>query len=578
MASRRHTIKLSDAIKSPLVVTGVAEGGTINKIVLIKMNYETWPVAVQQVDCGIELGCGLRTFAEEVPGHYVHLDFTDFGGRGEVQAHACISPSSSLVSHLEESSDFAASSDTNLQGEGVQELDMQSAPGAGDPPEVPSPPLPQLPTPGVRILDAEARDAEANAGRSDDVLFPPTAIDMDMDYPLVRILDAGGSAKQVEEPPSLDVADSAANGDSEILRQGAPGQVVVPEWSGPGSSSTSESGEDTFGETAEDRDEGDGQRTCEQEGQEPVGLYEVESIIGRRSNPSKKIVEFLVKWKGYDASHCTWEPRRRLPSGVVGTYEADNGFRYVKRTRCAAEDESKAAIAAVVAERTPRSPPTHCSVQDLGGSRVRVFWKQEGTYFWGTLASSTFTAYTIVYDDGETEEVTLPDEEITLWEGGAAGEHASSSARDYADLVGCRVRVYWRSERTCYWGELHTSPCVAYKIEYDDGDDEEVTLPDPDIQVMPAQRTPTKQPLVTKRACAPDHAPSTPVKHPRTKPTTNYVGQRVRAYWNREKEWSEGFLSHFNAKSGRYTISYDDGSFEEGVPVPDPSIEFLGDD
>lgn len=524
----RVTINLADALQSPPVVTGVAAE---TRLVLLKMAghwpCRVWPVAVRQVDHGLLLGCGFRTFAEEASRNaaYVQLDFTGFV-RGEVQVHAC-SPSSSLVLCLEGSSDGSA------DRQGIGDDAPASAPSAAGFCELP------------------------------DLAFPPSV-------PLVRILDTERSAELEEEVPFPDVADS------EILRQGAPGQVVVPEWSGPGSSSTSESGEDTFGETAQGRDEGDGQETCEQEGQD--GLYEVESIIGRRSNPSKKIVEFLVKWKGYDASHCTWEPRRRLPSDVVGTYEADNGFRYLKRTRYAAEDESNAAVAAVAAERTPRPPSPHCSAEDLAGSRVCVFWKQEGMNFWGTLASSTFTAYTIVYDDGETEEVTLPDEEITLWEGGAADDGHDSSARDYADLVGCRVRVYWRNERSCYWGELHKSSCVAYKIEYDDGDEEEVTLPDPDIQVMPAKHTPTKQPLVTNRACAPDHAPSTPVKHPRTKPTPIYVGQRVRAYWNREKEWSEGFLSHFNAKSGLYTISYDDGSFEEGVPVPHPSIMLLGDD
>ncbi|CEP00614.1 Chromo domain-containing protein [Plasmodiophora brassicae] len=40
--------------------------------------------------------------------------------------------------------------------------------------------------------------------------------------------------------------------------------------------------------------------------------FEVERIVGRRSNPETKRVEYEIKWKGYAASDNTWEPIEHL--------------------------------------------------------------------------------------------------------------------------------------------------------------------------------------------------------------------------------------------------------------------------
>ena len=41
--------------------------------------------------------------------------------------------------------------------------------------------------------------------------------------------------------------------------------------------------------------------------------YEVESVVSKRDTEEGK-VEYLVKWKGYDASDNTWEPVENLES------------------------------------------------------------------------------------------------------------------------------------------------------------------------------------------------------------------------------------------------------------------------
>jgi len=62
--------------------------------------------------------------------------------------------------------------------------------------------------------------------------------------------------------------------------------------------------------------------------------YEVESVISKRSTEEGK-VEYLVKWKGYDASDNTWEPIENLESSqeLIDEFEG--------RTENAAVEEEK---------------------------------------------------------------------------------------------------------------------------------------------------------------------------------------------------------------------------------------------
>jgi hypothetical protein len=47
--------------------------------------------------------------------------------------------------------------------------------------------------------------------------------------------------------------------------------------------------------------------------------YEVETILARRSRKSgrKVIKEYLIKWKGYDESHNSWEPEANLSEACL---------------------------------------------------------------------------------------------------------------------------------------------------------------------------------------------------------------------------------------------------------------------
>jgi hypothetical protein len=52
--------------------------------------------------------------------------------------------------------------------------------------------------------------------------------------------------------------------------------------------------------------------------------YEVEALADRRERSGGR-VEFLVKWGGYGEEENTWEPREKLPGGMVAAFEAVRG-------------------------------------------------------------------------------------------------------------------------------------------------------------------------------------------------------------------------------------------------------------
>jgi hypothetical protein len=54
-------------------------------------------------------------------------------------------------------------------------------------------------------------------------------------------------------------------------------------------------------------------------------LFEVEALLEGRGNGKPSARQYLVKWLGYAASHNSWEPRSRLPAGLVAEFEAVNG-------------------------------------------------------------------------------------------------------------------------------------------------------------------------------------------------------------------------------------------------------------
>ena len=81
---------------------------------------------------------------------------------------------------------------------------------------------------------------------------------------------------------------------------------------------TNEFDEEEDGEVVEGDDEADAEEKPKKKKKgkkkkKAEAEYEVESVVSKRDTEEGK-VEYLVKWKGYDASDNTWEPVENLES------------------------------------------------------------------------------------------------------------------------------------------------------------------------------------------------------------------------------------------------------------------------
>lgn len=55
-------------------------------------------------------------------------------------------------------------------------------------------------------------------------------------------------------------------------------------------------------------------------------LYEVQAVVGKRHNTTKNRIEYLIKWKGWEDKHNTWEPLHHLNcDALIDRYEAKRG-------------------------------------------------------------------------------------------------------------------------------------------------------------------------------------------------------------------------------------------------------------
>eukprot|EP00976_Prorocentrum_cordatum_P037150 755558-Prorocentrum_minimum.AAC.1 len=69
--------------------------------------------------------------------------------------------------------------------------------------------------------------------------------------------------------------------------------------------------------------------------------------------------------------------------------------------------------------------------KDLLGRRVECFWKAEGQWFTGVLTKSKVRlpgAYRVAYDDGDFEELILPDDTIRLLDENGTPETSAKPA------------------------------------------------------------------------------------------------------------------------------------------------------
>ena len=93
-------------------------------------------------------------------------------------------------------------------------------------------------------------------------------------------------------------------------------------------------------EGGEDEESGEGEESSQSEGDESSEedqeadsegrgeTWEIEAIVARRYRGG--VIQYQVKWLGFDMSENTWEPKDEIPPEVVKGYEAERR----KASRC----------------------------------------------------------------------------------------------------------------------------------------------------------------------------------------------------------------------------------------------------
>ena len=54
-------------------------------------------------------------------------------------------------------------------------------------------------------------------------------------------------------------------------------------------------------------------------------VYAVEKVIRTKLNKGKRF--YLIKWKGFDTDHNTWEPEENLHQSLIDEYKKKAGHR-----------------------------------------------------------------------------------------------------------------------------------------------------------------------------------------------------------------------------------------------------------
>ncbi|GKA44431.1 phospholipase-like protein, partial [Tanacetum coccineum] len=118
--------------------------------------------------------------------------------------------------------------------------------------------------------------------------------------------------------------------------------------------------------------------------------------------------------------------------------------------------------------------------KNLVGSRIKVWWPEDNTYYEGTVKSfqSHNKRHKVWYDDGDDELIDLKTEKWELVEDVSPMLDYIQSVEHGENLVGSRIRVWWPEDKTYYEGTVKSfqSHNKRHKVWYDDGDDELIDL------------------------------------------------------------------------------------------------------
>lgn len=87
--------------------------------------------------------------------------------------------------------------------------------------------------------------------------------------------------------------------------------------------------------------------------------YEVKELVGVRPDPNTGKAQFRVRWKGYTASHDTWEPVEHLENvlGMCNEYLLIHGYSPLTETKKLQRIEDDAAGEEEMREPKPRKKP-----------------------------------------------------------------------------------------------------------------------------------------------------------------------------------------------------------------------------
>ncbi|PWA68316.1 phospholipase-like protein [Artemisia annua] len=118
--------------------------------------------------------------------------------------------------------------------------------------------------------------------------------------------------------------------------------------------------------------------------------------------------------------------------------------------------------------------------ENLVGSRIKVWWPEDNTYYEGTVKSfaSRSKKHKVWYDDGDKELIDLKTQKWELVEDVSPMLDCAQFAEHAENLVGSRIKVWWPADKSYYEGVMESFDRrkMKHKVLYDDGDEDVLDL------------------------------------------------------------------------------------------------------